>query len=333
MRRWLCLVWALCLLLSGAQAEETVLTLTVGGDCVLGTREEWQQEAYSFLTVVAERGPDWPWRGLREIFLADDMTLLNLECVLQEGNQGHDSGKQHTFRGAPAYAEMLLPAGVEQVNVANNHFIDYRKAGQASTLAALEAAGVAYSGFGHAYIWEAEGLRIGFGGCRETVWKENPRQVRQDIRALQQEDCDLIIYSCHWGKEYSPTHNRTQERMADYAIACGADILIGTHPHVVQGVEKRGGALVLWSLGNLVFGGTHEMTTFDAMLAQLELHFRNGAYTGAQLRLLPVLTSGAIPANDFSPVLAQGADRQRILALVAADSPGGVADVMWFAGK
>ena len=143
----------------------------------------------------------------------------------------------------------------------------------------------------------------------------------------------MIIYSCHWGKEYSPTHNRTQERMADYAIDCGADILIGAHPHVVQGIEKRDGALVLWSLGNLVFGGTHEMTTFDAMLAQLQLHFRDGEFTGTQLRLLPVLTSGAIPANDFSPVLAQGEDRERILAQVAADSPQGLADVMWFAGR
>lgn len=192
---------------------------------------------------------------------------------------------------------------------------------------------MAYSGFGHLYVWEAEGVRIGFWGCREAVWKESPQTVRKDIRALQEAECDVIIYSCHWGKEYSPTHNRTQERMADYAIDCGADILIGAHPHVVQGIEKRNGALVLWSLGNLVFGGTHEMTTFDAMLAQLELHFRDGEFTGTQLRLLPVLTSGAIPANDFSPVLAQGEDRERILAQVAADSPQGLADVMWFAGR
>ena len=325
-----CLCW---LLAAGAAAEQVVLTLTVGGDCVLGTREEWQQEEGTFLTVVAERGADWPFRNLREIFLEDDMTLLNLECVLQADNQGHDYGKQHTFRGDPAYAEMLPRAGVEQVNVANNHFIDYRATGQASTLAALEAAEVAYSGFGHLYIWEAEGVRIGFGGCREAVWKESPQTVRKDIRALQEAECDVIIYSCHWGKEYSHTHNRTQERMADYAIDCGADILIGAHPHVVQGIEKRNGALVLWSLGNLVFGGTHEMTTFDAMLAQLELHFRDGEFTGTQLRLLPVLTSGAIPANDFSPVLAQGEDRERILAQVAADSPQGLADVMWFAGR
>lgn len=79
-----CLCW---LLAAGAAAEQVVLTLTVGGDCVLGTREEWQQEEGTFLTMVAERGMDWPFRNLREIFLEDDMTLLNLECVLQADNR------------------------------------------------------------------------------------------------------------------------------------------------------------------------------------------------------------------------------------------------------
>lgn len=63
-----CLCW---LLAAGAAAEQVVLTLTVGGDCVLGTREEWQQEEGTFLTMVAERGMDWPFRNLREIFLED----------------------------------------------------------------------------------------------------------------------------------------------------------------------------------------------------------------------------------------------------------------------
>ena len=158
-----CLCW---LLAAGAAAEQVVLTLTVGGDCVLGTREEWQQEEGTFLTVVAERGADWPFRNLREIFLEDDMTLLNLECVLQADNQGHDYGKQHTFRGDPAYAEMLPRAGVEQVNVANNHFIDYRATGQASTLAALEAAGLQAETTGEGVVTSttpAAGLSVAVG--------------------------------------------------------------------------------------------------------------------------------------------------------------------------
>ena len=328
MRKLLCVL--LCLLFAfPALGEETCLTLTVGGDCVLATREEWQDDADTFLTAVEANGMGWPFQHLAPIFQADDMTLLNLECVLQEGNKGHDYTRQHNFRGKPAYAQMLVDAGVEQVNVANNHFVDYRTSGKRSTLAALDAAGVGYSGYGHLYIWEKDGVKIGFGGCRETVWKKSRTTIRKDIRALKKAGCDLIVYSCHWGREYSPTHNRAQERMADYAIKCGANILIGSHPHVVQGVEVRSGALVLWSLGNLVFGGTHDLTVFDGLLAQLELHFEGKKYLGAQVTLLPVLTSGSAPENDFAPVLAEGADKERILALIEADSPEAVQESMW----
>ena len=321
----------LALTACAAQADEVVITL--GGDCVLGTREEWKDDAETFDTLIAEKGFDWCFSKICEPFLNDDISLVNLETVLQSHSEGHARGKEFTFRGDPSYTGILKAAGIEQVNIANNHYIDFGGSGRESTRAALEAAGIGFSGYTYRSVVEVNGYRIGFAGCRETVYLDRKAPVYNDLEALREAGCDAIIYSFHWGKEYSPTHNRTQERMADYAIDCGADILIGAHPHVVQGIEKRNGALVLWSLGNLVFGGTHEMTTFDAMLAQLELHFRDGEFTGTQLRLLPVLTSGAIPANDFSPVLAQGEDRERILAQVAADSPQGLADVMWFAGR
>ena len=316
-----------------ARAEE--ITLTLGGDCVLGTREEWKQDADTFDTCIARNGLAYPFAQLLPVFEKDDMTLINLECVLQADNAGHDSRKQHTFRGDPDYAAMLPLASVEQVNIANNHTIDYRTAGMKSTKAALTAAGVPYSGNKELYVWEIDGHKIGFGGCRETTFLASKPTVYRDIQKLKKLGCDVIIYSCHWGKEYSPTHNKTQERMAQYAVNSGADIVVGTHPHVVQGVETRKSkdgthsALVLYSLGNLVFGGTHDMQTFDAMLARLTLRFADdGTYLGVGLELLPVLTSGDAPRNNFQPVLAQGDDAARILGLVQDDSAV-TADGLW----
>lgn len=90
----------------------------------------------------------------------------------------------------------------------------------------------------------------------------------------------------------------------------------------------------MYSLGNLVFGGTHEMKTFDAILAQATLRFdADGGYTGADIRIIPVLTSGSAPKNDFRPVLASGGDAERIVALVRADSAVAVAETMWFDAK
>ena len=177
---------------------------------------------------------------------------------------------------------------------------------------------------------EVNGYRIGFAGCRETVYLDRKAPVYNDLEALREAGCDAIIYSFHWGKEYSPTHNQTQRRMADYAIKHGADIVVGTHPHCVQGVEHRRGSLILWSLGNLVFGGTHEMTTFDAVVAQVSLCFDGGEYQGAKLRLLPVLTSSARPDNNFQPEWAEGADYERIMGLIQDDSEMQIEAEMWF---
>ncbi|MEG0494521.1 MAG: CapA family protein [Clostridia bacterium] len=328
------LFWLGLAMCAYAQADE--ITITLGGDCVLGTREEWKEETDTFDSCIASKGFAYPFSKLAEVFQKDDMSLINLECVLQETNRGHDHQKQHTFRGQPSYAQMLLHAGIEQVNLANNHTVDYTRSGMKATLEALEAAGVAYSGNKHLYVFEKNGHRIGFGGCRETTFLRSKPTVYRDIQKLKKMSCDVIIYSCHWGKEYSPTHNGTQERMAQYAINSGADLVVGTHPHVVQGIETRKNsdgtrnAVVLYSLGNLVFGGTHEMKTFDAMLAQATLRFDNdGTYLGVKISLLPVLTSASVPANDFCPILATGEDAQRILKLVQADSEMNLEEEIW----
>lgn len=328
----------------GACAEGTgdestadeIITLTFGGDCVLGTRYEWQKDNNRFGAAVEENGLDYPFSQLSELFATDDITLINLECVLQDEDSPKTGGKEYIFRGKAEYAEMLPRASIEIANVANNHFIDYRQKGRESTLAALDAAQVPYCGYKNLYVFEIGGYKIGFGGCRETVYKESKPTVYRDIQALKKQGCDVIIYSCHWGKEYSPTHNKTQINMAQYAVNSGADIVVGTHPHVVQGIESyeaskgKRKAVVIYSLGNLVFGGTHDMTTFDATLAQAKLHFQDGKYTGASVTFIPVLTSSSAPENDFCPMLAEGEDEQRILKLIQDDSEVTIEKDMWF---
>ena len=109
-----------------AQADEVVITL--GGDCVLGTREEWKDDAETFDTLIAEKGFDWCFTQrstVSEPFLNDDISLVNLETVLQSHSEGHARGKEFTFRGDPSYTGILKAAGIEQVNIANNHYIDF----------------------------------------------------------------------------------------------------------------------------------------------------------------------------------------------------------------
>lgn len=327
------LLVGLCLWAASASADPTEIVMTFGGDAVLGTREEWKGDPNNFDAFIEANGFSWPFAKIAEVFHADDLTLVNLECVLQKTGKGIVKSKEYRFRGDPSYTEILAVSGIEQVNIANNHYIDYGSYGKKSTQAALKAGGIAFSGYETLFMYEKDGYKIGFGGCRETTYRQKKSIVEKDIKKLKAMGCDVIIYSYHWGVEYSPSHSSLQKRMAKYAIDAGANIVIGTHPHCVQGIESIGGVPVIYSLGNLMFGGTHEMTTFDAFMVRAILRFGENGYEGVELQPLPILTSGAAPNNNFQPVLAQGEDSARILRLIQKDSNLKITESMWFPRK
>ena len=314
------------------QPAETELTLTVGGDVVLGTREAWWTREDALPAFLSRSGYDYPFAKLHSLFSEDDMTLVNLECVLKDDPRGENTDKEYRFRGLPEWTACLTTSGIEQVSIANNHYIDYGPEGREATQTALQTAGIAFSGFETTHIWEQDGWKIGFAGCRETVYKQDPTVVSRDIRNLKDAGCDVVIYTCHWGKEYAPTHNNLQTRIAAAAAAAGADIVIGGHPHVVQGVDTVGNVPVLYSLGNLMFGGTIDMRTFDGMLAQIKLRFDAQGYTGCTIQLIPILTSSSANKgiNDYQPAFAEGSDRERILQAVQNDTPFPLAESMYF---
>lgn len=310
------------------------LVLTVGGDAALGTRETWWRSEESFPSYITNFGYDYPFADLQSIFAHDDMTLVNLECVLKADGSNEDLEKAMRFRGLPEYARILTAGSIEQVNIANNHYIDYGMEGRDATRAALEAEGILYSGYGYIHVWEAAGFKIGFGGCRESTYFSNPVVIERDVAALRRAGCDVIVYSCHWGTEYSEHHNAVQEEIALAAAAAGVDIIVGTHPHVVQGVGTVSDTVVLWSLGNLSFGGTHSsgMRTYDAMLAQFRLRFDENGYKGCALEIIPILTSGTDydGLNDYRPYIAFPTEKKRIMALIQKDSAFPLTDSMYF---
>lgn len=314
---------------------ETEIVITVGGDAVIGTRERWWSREDAFPAYLDKYGLDYPFRNLLPVFAGDDMTFVNLEGVLKADKKGEVTTKEYRFRGLPEWTEVLRLASIEQVSIANNHYIDYGTAGRDATRQALTEAGIPFSGYGYLYVWETEGLKIGFGGIRETVYKQDPSILYRDVNALRQAGCDVIIFTCHWGTEYDPHRNALQEQIAAAAASAGVDILLGGHPHVVQGVDTVGTMPVLYSLGNLMFGGTIDMQGFDAMLAQLRLRFRDGEYTGVTVELIPILTSGqaAEGVNDYCPTLADGEDKARILQKVQDDTPFPLSERMFFPAR
>ena len=302
--------------------NETEIILTAGGDAVLATRREWLNREDAFPAFVTRYGWEYPFSGLKDLFATDDMTLVNLECVLQDSMEGEKIGKTYRFRGSTGYTEILKAGSIEQVNIANNHYVDFQEIGKRSTRRALEAAGIPYSGYTRLYVWEKDGHKIGFAGVRETIWNQRHSIIAEETKKLRDMGCEVVIYSCHWGTEYESRHNETQTEMVLDCVKAGVDIVIGTHPHVVQGVDRVGDTVVLWSLGNLCFGGTLDMSTFDAALARIGLMFDGSGYIGANVTMIPVLTSSRASegVNDYHPVIAEGEDRDRIMEKILEDS-------------
>ena len=294
------------------------VVLTLGGDAVIGGRESYYARTEAFPAYVEAYGTDYPLSGLKSVFAADDWTSLNLECVLQETSLGEDLLKEWRFRGLPSYLDVLLSGHVELVNLANNHTIDYGSDGYKRTQEVLRGS-LSVCGNEQNAVVELRGHLFGFGGCRETTYLNDPGVIDRDIREMKARGAEFIIYQCHWGKEYEPSHGLLQESMARACVRAGATAVIGHHPHVVQGIDVINGVPILYSLGNCVFGGTIRLKTYDGLLCQLVFYPQDHRLF---LQLLPILTSSQAEAgiNDYHPVLAQAEDHIRILRQVQADT-------------
>ncbi|MBQ7520070.1 MAG: CapA family protein, partial [Clostridia bacterium] len=313
---------------------ETSIVITLAGDALLGSEDGLRRQPDSFDSVVAAEGFAYPLRNFADLFARDDVTYLNLECVLKDDSKDKTDGRLYNFRGPTAFTEILTSASVEHVNIANNHYIDYGFSGRSSTRSALTAAGIPYSGYTHTWIYEKDGVKIGFGGIRETIWKQDRSQPAREIQALRDAGCSYILYACHFGTEYEANHNAFQTEMAHAILDAGADCIVGTHPHVVQGIENYGGKPIFYSLGNFVFGGNLHPTDYDGLAVRLTLHFSHGQCDGVKAALIPLMTSGVQDGStDFCPVPAMGQDKARILNRIQDDSDLTIRETLVFDDK
>lgn len=312
---------------------ETTVVVSLAGDTLLGSLDSVRRQQNSFDQVVAREGYAYPLRNFAPLFAADDVTFLNLECVLKDDSSDLTEGRLYNFRGPTAFTGILTASSVEHVNIANNHYIDYGFSGRRTTREALEAAGITYSGYTWTQIYEKDGVKIGFGGIRETQWKQDRTVPAKEIAELRAAGCAYIFYACHFGTEYQAGHNALQTEMAHAIIDAGADCVVGTHPHVVQGIESYRGKPIFYSLGNFVFGGNLSPTDYDGLAAQMTLHFTHGVCDGVQARLIPLLTSGVQDGTtDFCPVMATDENSARILRRVAEDSEMAISETLVFSG-
>ena len=280
------------------EPREERFLLTFVGDCTLGANPKNTYAEVGFPKVVGEDYA-YPFKNVRSFFEADDATFVNLEGTLTD--KGNPADKTYTFRGAPAYSHILTDNSVEVVTLANNHSFDYGQAGYDSTQSVLKEAGIPYGERDTGVLIELDcGLKVGLYGM--VYYKLDAEDMKAEIADLRAQGAELVIVAPHWGVEGSYRPTQLQQDVGHAAIDAGADIVWGSHPHVLQPIEEYGGGINYYSMGNFCFGGNSKPEDFDTALLQQEvIRSPEGEISLGSLQIIPCSISSEESVNNYQP--------------------------------
>ena len=281
------------------------VTVTAVGDCTLATDANagWKG---SFNAYANQEGDDYSYflRNAAPIFAEDDLTIVNFEGTLS--NQGARQDKQFAFRGKPEYVQVLTTSSVEAANLANNHSSDYGDISHSDTIKYLNEAGISNFAGTNTAIRDVNGISVGLVGIN-ALNETEAEKLERAIGSVKELGAQLVIVSMHWGEEKATSPNETQITLAHKAIDLGADLVIGTHPHVLQGVEKYNGRYIAYSLGNFCFGGNNNPADKDTVIYRQVFTFVEGTLQeDDNMTLIPATISGHDEYNDYQPSIASG---------------------------
>lgn len=288
------------------------LTVSVVGDCTLGTDENFDYDT-SLNAYYENYGADYFFSNVKNIFSADDLTIANFEGTLTDSEDRED--KEYAFKAPAEYAGILTSGSVEAVNTANNHSHDYGNQGYEDTISALDSAGILNFGYDKTLVTEVKGIKVGLVGIYELKdHLERKEQLKQNIAKVKAEGAQITIVIFHWGNEKEEVPDSNQTTLAHLAIDEGADLVCGHHPHVLQGIEEYKGKNIVYSLGNFCFGGNQYPSDMDTMIFQQTFTVdQNGVKADNVTNIIPCSVSSDSDYNNYQPTPAEGDEAARIL--------------------
>ena len=240
-------------------------TIVITGDVELSEYVQRNYNASGVTGVVSEE-------MLQELSSADVLEINNEFCFSERGEQAPD--KQFTFRVNPSYVSLLNEMGVDVAGLANNHVLDFGKDALSDTFTTLSDAGIEYTGAGTSredasklIVKEVNGKKYGFLAASRVIpvgsWNVDNSQpgvfTCYDTTALcnaitaAKTQVDYLFVCVHWGVEHTTELTDYQVDNGHAYIDAGADAVIGSHPHVLQGMEYYNGKPIFYSLGNFIF--------------------------------------------------------------------------------
>ena len=293
------------------------LTLSVVGDCTLGTDETFDYDT-SLNAYYENYGADYFLQNVKDIFSTDDLTIANFEGTLTDSDERED--KTFAFKAPASYASILTGGSVEAVNTANNHSHDYGDQSFDDTLAALDDAGIVHFGYDETAVMDVKGIKVGLVGIYELYdHLEREQQLKDNIAKVKADGAQLIVAIFHWGNETETVPDSNQTTLGRIAIDEGADLVCGHHPHVLQGIETYKGKNIVYSLGNFCFGGNSSPSDMDTMIYQQTFTIdADGVKKDNVTNIIPCSISSAAYEgyNNYQPTPEEGDEADRILSKI-----------------
>lgn len=303
------------------EAAEISLTISLAGDCTLGQDEN--QSGNTFPVKYNEvNDPSYFFSGVQDAFANDDLTIVNFEGTLTESN--NRVAKTYAFKGDPSYVNILTQGSIEAVNLANNHSQDYGVESYTDTKKYLDEANITHFGYDETAVIEVKGTKIGLIGIMDLFTGiECKSQLLENIEKVKAEGAVLIIVSFHWGTEKEAYPDEIQKELAHTAIDNGADLVVGHHPHVLQGIETYNGKKIVYSLGNFCFGGNKNPSDKDTMIFQQTFTVKGDqVLEDENINVIPCSLSSVSSYNDYHPIILEGTEAQRVLDKINERSAG-----------
>jgi len=310
----------------------TEVLMSAVGDCTIGTDTKFNYET-SLPAMVVKQGKDFSYlfKNVSSIFRTDDVTIANLETTFTDSTDKED--KQFTFKASSDYAKSLPLGSIEAVNISNNHIYDYKQKGFEDTKLALESVNVNYFGEGSKWVTKIKEQSFGFLGYRGwSLDKGFLSKLKADIAELKKTN-SVVIINFHWGSENQYYPIGAQKELAYYAIDNGADIILGHHPHVIQGIEQYKNRIIAYSLGNFCFGGNSNPKDKDTFIFQSNFKFTNNNLTSIGIRVIPCSISSVSYRNDYCPTLLKGDAKLNLLTKlnkISADAGFKISDDFFY---
>lgn len=297
--------------LAQEQTGEKRILISFAGDCTLGGYKG-QAGPNLFSDYYKKYGNEYFFKNVKNVFENDDITFINLEGPLTSVPQV--AVKQFPIRGEVDYVGAITCSSIEVCNLANNHIFDCGQAGFNDCVKNLKKASLGVCGEGYTFDTIVKNVHVGFLGYRIfTVTESLKNTFKSDVKKLREKGVEIICVMMHGGEEGTHNSNSTQESIGRYFADNGADIVIGHHPHVIQGIESYKGKTIIYSMGNFCFGANKNPRDKNSFIFQQEFIVKDGVVSYGEDKIIPCKISSSDVTNTYQPTIQEGDAAKNII--------------------